>query len=207
MPKIKPKPGSRKVELKMFIVCEGAKDKSEHAYLDKFVKDCRFRGNKVEIILVDTQKNTGKELVERVIQERKNDGIPDDHAWVVYDKDGYEKHAETFSLAQKKNVRIAFSSISFETWILLHFEYTTKAFPKSDDIISYLKHKKYLDYTKGSDDVYLKTKHLLDSAITHAERIRTHQNNSAPINSSIYDLNPYTDFDLLIKQIIELQEK
>ncbi|MBF4515846.1 RloB domain-containing protein [Flavobacterium sp. ANB] len=58
-----------------------------------------------------------------------------DEVWAVYDKDGHASHQEAVELAQNrinnKNVNIAFNSISFEYWILLHFESNPTVFQKS----------------------------------------------------------------------------
>ena len=61
-------------------------------------------------------------------------------------------------MADINNINIAFSSISFEYWILLHFEYTSRVFYKSDEIIKLLKDKNHIDYSKGSTDIFQKTK-------------------------------------------------
>jgi hypothetical protein len=55
--------------------------------------------------------------------------------WAVFDKDGHPNHEEAFNLASTdiagKKVNIAFTSIAFEYWILLHFESNDTAFVKS----------------------------------------------------------------------------
>jgi RloB-like protein len=47
-----------------------------------------------------------------------------DEAWVVFDRNGHPAHEAAFALAAEtdKPVNIAFSSRSFEQWVLLHFE-------------------------------------------------------------------------------------
>ncbi len=59
-----------------------------------------------------------------------------DEIWVVFDKNGHTAHKEAFKLAndgvQNKKINIAFSSRSFEYWILLHFERICKPFDKSE---------------------------------------------------------------------------
>lgn len=58
-----------------------------------------------------------------------------DEAWAVFDRDGHASHEKAFEIANEKingqNVRIAFSSVAFEVWVLLHFELNTTAFSKS----------------------------------------------------------------------------
>ncbi len=60
-----PKKRKKKIQnygKRLFIVCEGSKDKSEEAYLSGFIKTCRIPAT-VKVEVVETKKNTGKELV------------------------------------------------------------------------------------------------------------------------------------------------
>jgi len=172
MPKKRKKPGSRQVEKRFFILCEGMQDKSESAYFKAFIKNCRLPDKKVEVKVIDTPKNTGRELVREAKKHRE---FPHDTVWVVYDKNGYTKHPETFDAARQNNIKIGFSSISFEYWILLHYEFTSRAFVKSEEIIKYLKDKNYLDYRKGNEKIFFLTKALLPKAKDRAKKIQKHQ--------------------------------
>ena len=200
MPKKRKEAGTRKVEKKIYILCEGADKHSEYAYLDALIKDTPLKGDKVQIELAPTKYNTGRELVEEASKkiERKFKDI--DEAWVVYDQDGYTLHKETFESAKEKNVKIAFSATSFEFWILLHYEYTTKHFPKSEDIIKELKDNNFIDYAKSSQDVYLLTKEKLTKAKQNAEKIRK-EVEKYDSKKKIFERNPYTNLDLLIEEI------
>jgi len=51
MPKKRNKPGTRKVNKKIIIVCEGAEDKSESAYFKELKKYCFFASNEIEVII------------------------------------------------------------------------------------------------------------------------------------------------------------
>ncbi len=205
MPRERKKSGTRNIQTKLFIFCEGEKDKSESAYFKSFIHSCRFKGSKVDVRVIDSKKNTGKELVDAAIKEKKE--FPDDVAWVVYDKDGYSKHGETFNRAKKKNINIAFSSISFEYWILLHYEYSTAQFLKSDDVIKYLKDKGYIDYSKSSQDIFLITQELLPDALKNAKSIQKYQKDVNPPDTPVYTLNPYSDIDTLIEAVQDLEVK
>ncbi|HRD82064.1 MAG TPA: RloB family protein [Saprospiraceae bacterium] len=59
-----------------------------------------------------------------------------EEVWAVFDRDGHPGHEAAFQLAEEriegKKVNIAFSSIAFEHWILLHFERNLTAFVKSE---------------------------------------------------------------------------
>lgn len=56
--------------------------------------------------------------------------------WAIYDKDGHADHENAYLLSTntdicEKIVNIGFSSISFEQWILMHFESCSTVFSKS----------------------------------------------------------------------------
>lgn len=204
MPKARKKTGNRSIEKRLFIVCEGMADKSESAYFKSLIKDCNFAGDKVVVSVKDTNKNTGKELVKEAIKIKE---FPFDQAWVVYDMDGYTKHADTFSLARNKDINIAFTAIAFEFWLLLHFEFTSKSFSKSEEIIKYLKQKGYIDYSKGNSDIYCLTKKNVGDAIHRAKKLRKSQISATSYGTPIYKMNPYTNIDELIELIFSYQKK
>lgn len=200
MPKKRKEAGTRKVEKKIYILCEGADKHSEYAYLGALIKDTPIKGDKVQIELAPTKYNTGRELVEEASKKIDKKFKNIDEAWVVYDQDGYSLHKETFESAKEKGVKIAFSATAFEFWILLHYEYTTKQFPKSEDIIKKLKDKNFIDYAKNSKDVYFLTKEKLPNAKQNAKKIRI-EVEKYDGNKKIYERNPYTNLDLLIEEI------
>ncbi len=200
MPKKRKEAGTRKVEKKIYILCEGADKHSEYAYLGALIKDTPIKGDKVQIELAPTKYNTGRELVEEASKKIDKKFKNIDEAWVVYDQDGYSLHKETFESAKEKGVKIAFSATAFEFWILLHYEYTTKHFPKSEDIIKELKDKNFIDYAKNSKDVYFLTKEKLPNAKQNAKKIRI-EVEKYDGNKKIYERNPYTNLDLLIEEI------
>ena len=200
MPKKRKEAGTRKVEKKIYILCEGADKHSEYAYLGALIKDTPIKGDKVQIELAPTKYNTGRELVEEASKKIDKKFKNIDEAWVVYDQDGYSLHKETFESAKEKGVKIAFSATAFEFWILLHYEYTTKQFPKSEDIIKELKDKNFIDYAKNSKDVYFLTKEKLPNAKQNSKKIRI-EVEKYDGNKKIYERNPYTNLDLLIEEI------
>jgi len=108
-------------------------------------------------------------------------------------------------LSINNNVKIAFSSISFETWILLHFGYTTRAFDKSEKIISYLKHKYNFDYSKKDYETFNKIKDKTEIAIANAKKVNKVITEGHP-NSKIYELNPYTDVYKLIAELLPFKK-
>ncbi len=185
------------------IFCEGTKNKSESAYFNALIKDLKFPGEKIELRVVDTKFNTGKELVKAAKEERE---FKEDILWVVYDKDGYTQHAQTFDEAYRSNINIAFSSISFEFWILLHFEYTTRPYEKSEDIIDDLKNKHEFYYSKADTRIFSLTKNKIQIAKERAKRVQRYQEESKR-KPKIFNFNPYTNIDQLIDSIDSLINK
>ncbi len=200
MPKSRKPAGSRPCEKRIYILCEGSDKHSEYAYLRALIKDTPLKGNKIEIELVPTEKNTGRELVEEAARKIERKFKQVDDAWGVYDQDGYTLHKETFRLAKDKGVKLAFSATAFEIWILLHYKYTTKQFPKSEDIIKELKKQNCIDYTKNATNVYSITKENLTLAKQNAKRLRS-EVEKYDSDKKIYERNPYTNLDLLVEEI------
>lgn len=163
------------------------------------------------------------------------DGVYDE-VWAVFDKDGHPDHFNASKLSKQKvndkTVNIAFSSISFEYWVLLHFISTKKDFIKSncrkgreddrkiincgegiddDDckgdkcVIGLIKQNGFIkDYYKGRKGLFNLLSKNLPTAIKNAKNERYEMVLANP-NSPIYDLNPYTDIDHLIYRLLNIE--
>lgn len=122
-----------------------------------------------------------------------------DQTWVVFDRESQnhprrEQMPEAIRLAEEKNVLIALSIPSFEFWLLLHYEFTTKAFDGCDPCKKALK-KFIKDYEKSNlplDELMA----LLPNAILHATRCHAHwervggdNNPSTAVDKLLYQLN------------------
>jgi hypothetical protein len=132
-----------------------------------------------------------------------------DEVWAVFDKDGHPKQQEAYQLAGKeiegKRVNIAFSSISFEHWILLHFERNKTAFVKSKNVIEHLEKRNFLkQYSKKTTaNFYKQIENKTHFAIKNAAWLRHQQkNNTLPI----WEQNPYTDIDFLVKRLLKIDK-
>jgi len=134
-------------------------------------------------------------------RERKNY----DEVWAVFDKDGYTKHKEAFLYAKKHGVNLAFSSIAFEHWILLHYEQNRTAFPKSQNVIDYLEQAGYFTgYSKKAHiSIYPRLQNLTQIAIENAAWLRMEMaKDLAAYDNKIYELNPYTTVDELVMKLL-----
>ena len=205
MPK-KRRVNKRKPKKRILILCEGRETEPNYFNGLKRDKAQRNRLAALRIEVYESDKSTGRELVieakrlKTIARQEKN---PYDDVWVVIDKDGYTKHPHAFDQARSNNINIAFSSISFEFWFLLHYAYTTRPFSKADNLIRHLRSRYMADYDKA-DDNYSKLKDLTPDAIQHAERAREYFQNDLDRGTRIYELNPYTDVDVLVDKLLKL---
>lgn len=150
--------------------------------------------------------------------------------WAVYDHDKFPNHKEARTLADSvPNLNIAFSSISFEEWMLLHFERNPKPFDCScckenqkevgcglaetepdknchgeRCLIGYLREKQYIpDYSKSKKDLFSSfTMPRINIARVNAAWIKTISD-----DKTIYNRNPYCDFDALVERLLGLEDR
>lgn len=166
------------------------------------------------------------------VKEARDGLIEDtyDEVWAVFDFDGRTKTESAFNLAQEKinhkAVNIAFSSVAFEHWILLHFERNATSFLKSQcrdkkDIIQcglgtdsrdcqgahcligYMRHKGYLAPSASTKKEFSYSK-LLNDLIQNR---KTAYENAAWLRSVFpFDTgclsNPYTNVDHLVQSML-----
>jgi len=204
MPKPR-KQNARKTNPRILILCEGKETEPNYFNGLKADKSYHFLSS-VDVVVYDTNKNTAKELVKEaitLIKEAKREKNPIFETWVVVDRDGYTKHPHAFDQAAANDVCIAFSSISFEYWLLLHFEYTTKAFRDCDQLIKHLKDKRFLPGYGKSSDIYAAVKVNTDTAIEHARQLRKNCPDLSP-SAKPFDIDPYTNVDILVSRLIHI---
>jgi len=122
------------------IVCED--QKTEPYYFEKFKE--KFPKETVFIRPVGTGRSS-KGVVEQTVIERnklyEESHKTVDEVWAVFDTDDAEKttgntqrFVEAFEIADKENIRIAYSNEVFELWLLLHFADVSseKPIPRAD---------------------------------------------------------------------------
>jgi hypothetical protein len=196
----------RKPNISIFIACEGSN--TEPLYFEKLKEIMEENDDYPYAVTTypdkDFDENPKTDAIGliNVAIERKEDF---DELWVVFDKDGYTKHKEAFELAKENKINIAFSSISFETWVLLHFERNNKSFSKSVNIIEEKFHKNDThlgNYAKKGDyNLYPYIEDKTKDAFFNASWLRNWLNLANP-NYTVYEVNPYTDVDSLVKKLV-----
>jgi hypothetical protein len=166
-------------------------------------------------------------------QEELSDGTFNE-VWVVFDNDDHPARKEAFQKAQEiiggKQVRIAYSSIAFEYYLLLHFEREYHAFQKSecrkgkvqvncstddnhaDDCLGekcvggYARRQGYWKETKGKISLFPMIENKLETGFRNAAWLR-HQSNIQAGNIPFYDRNPYVTTDAIIKRLTGYQDQ
>lgn len=135
----------------------------------------------------------------------KNSGHEKDAIWVVFDREAknkypHELHAKACQKAKANGIEIAFSSVCFEVWLLLHFEYSTGSYHSCNDLLSrsrlvnHVKDLGFKDYEKSLALLFDKIKLLVPTAMSNADKLKRYAITSAERGKSApYYLNPYVD--------------
>jgi hypothetical protein len=130
-------------------------------------------------------------------------------AWAVFDKDRHPKAKEAFELAEKEingmKVNIAFSSICFEYYLLLHFECIYRKFDQCEDVNNYARKKQYWKETKKENSTYNMVKDRLRIGFAHCAWLRFTSDEKEK-NIPVYKRNPYTNVDKLVCKLIREKE-
>jgi len=209
----KKKPSDRKVGKVLHIYCEG--EKTEPIYINKYIER-EFAGQKGrKVIRVEpTKKNTPVQLVDVAVAHKKRHDCPEgDEFWVVYDRERiakypHELHANARNKANVNGVKIAFSNICFELWLLLHLTKSSAAYADCDDLLANSQFKKLLAerglarYDKGCAAIFEVIRNDIDRARERASDMNDETKSNAPKGvSAPHMLNPYTDMHLLLDAI------
>lgn len=234
----------RYIKTNIFIACEGTK--TEYWYFKK-IKEELDEGD--DFTLTVYPDKSDKEAESRRKQE-KNEKIYTDHgtlckkaieklsnnfcdeAWLVFDKDEHLGIENTFEEAHKAGVHIAFSSVSFEHWVLLHFEKNEHPFEKSECkdakkhylecgtnkheadcqgercVGGHIRRQKYIaDYDKSSGNLYNQISGRGQIAFENAAWLRHQKQSEIEANKGkFYSINPYSDVDILLKRLFKVNE-
>lgn len=151
-----------------------------------------------------------------------------DEVWAVFDHDNHPARKEAFEASKEeingKKVQIAFSSISFEYYLLLHFERIFRQFQKSECRVKkklincnsgvhendcygniciggYARKNQYWISTKNNSSAFHLIKEKLEIGFENAAWLR-YVSDSNFSNTPIYDRNPYLTTDTIVKRLV-----
>jgi len=183
---------------------------------------CKYEDNAEDYNLYCAQPTR---YVRETVLFMQEDGYAE--GWAVFDCAQHPAREEAFRYAKQANVGIAFSSYSFEEWLLAHFERCPQPFQHSeckadnkeircgsssagdgdchgtDCIGGRLRQQHYItDYSKGKKDVF-KTYSLprIKNAMVNAAWLRYRS------QTAVWVSNPYTDVDMLVARMLGVTEE
>ncbi|USQ69018.1 RloB family protein [Companilactobacillus allii] len=97
---------------------------------------------------VNSMGSSGEKLIIEAIAKNKirSKQRNIDQTYVIFDKDEHTKQQleRCLKLAKQHNIKIMFSNISFEIWILLHFEMVSRTYT-NEELVSRLSRKEFFD--------------------------------------------------------------
>ncbi len=178
----------RKTYARVLIVCED--EKTEPAYFKEIINEYKIHHENIDII------GTGKDpksVVDRAKIEFDNKKIPNkayiyDYVFCVFDRDSHKTFDSASNTIQNNKDLIAVRSWPcFEYWILLHFNYSSRYFHRTDkspcdNCIDVLK-KDIPDYEKNYGS-FSSLMDKLEFAITNAKGSRQRANTDGEPNPS-----------------------
>ena len=157
--------GNRDLKETMLIVCE--KGRTEPNY---------FRGFRVSSTKVYSFQHVAEELVVKAIDLKRRlkeeEEMEFDQVWCVLDMEGMTERnfKQTQKLADRNNIRLAFSNIALELWYSLHFYY-------HDLKVEREVYKGFLSillghqYQKNDTDIYLRLLKYQEAAFKNAKKL------------------------------------
>lgn len=206
---------NKRIKRSLYILTEGH---TEQAYFSRISEILGDEDEWKYSVTVDVREIVDGSKTDPVnmVKEAKKSQQSYDEVWVVFDKDRDrdQQNLQAIELASKAKIKVAFSSISFEEWVLLHFERNTTAFQRSDCesrglqctcngaicASTYIKLNHYPTYVKGKAKLYDELSNKRDIALEYTAWLKYHL---SPI-TNYHLLNPYTDVDNLVSQLFEL---
>jgi hypothetical protein len=186
----------------MLILCEGQTEKN---YFQAIKEDPDYKQqlSAVHPQVVAAKNPSPEQVVQEAIgraRKAREEGNAYDKVWVVFDHDYHAHRRAAYDLAQLQGFGIAFSSIAFETWYLLHFSQAGRAYESANHLIAAL-NSHYPGYQKARQNDFRYLKDRLQQALDHARWLK------GPADAGrkhITDCNPWTDVDDLIRELIDI---
>jgi hypothetical protein len=218
----------------LFIACEGTS--SEYQYFESWAETDEALDFFGRVVVYPDENEDRPKTTPYQLYEKAKKVIEDgsaDFAWIVFDKDNHPRLPETFNDAAASGVKIAFSSRSFEEWVLMHFQKINTTFNATECkdatdkptncgsllvpncapvncLTGHIRRQNFIpDYSKKKTfDLFAAINHLTEIAIVNAAWLRFQAN--ASLNTAqpaLQTLNPYTDVDQLIFKLHERSDK
>ena len=184
----------------ILLALEG-KNKTERYYFTRMAAT----QSKFSIRIVPGNFTDAKNLADSIIKYRKRIDIGNengDAAFCVFDLDADVDKAHVARVVIDSEIKSDFQCIvsnpCFEVWYLLHFNYSTKQYFYSDEILEELR-KWIPEYTKSTDMFQLLDGIVTNKAIRNAKQLEAFQKELGMQRGDV-DANPVTE----VYKIVEL---
>jgi hypothetical protein len=144
---------------KLIIVCSG---QTEKIYLEYLKKEFGYR----DIDIVPANHSQPRKVIDVAIKKKTDNSI----VWVVFDKDDDEAHDfdDQIERANKRNIHCAFSNLSIEYWLYLHFQKGAGSFTQTTLVNAISKHTRIVHDKTEKNTNAICSKLINDIAIENA---------------------------------------
>ncbi len=182
------------------IICEGKE--TERRYFESFRANKKIEDFRVEGIGANTLYVVQKTIEFRDSLEKKR-GEKFDQVWCVFDRNDFpaQDFNAALQLAMREGIQVAYTNEAFELWYLLHFDYHTSAYSRTQykDKLTERFGKRY---EKNAADTYeiLQRRGDETQAMRFADKLlKEHIKNNARINPE--NDNPSTMVHCLVREL------
>ena len=132
----------RKPKKLIILICEGAK--TEINYFQGIFDNNLQNSENYSLKIYQPHDYSPLGIVNQCVVEiqsvkRNKETRADISIWAVFDKDLHKNLPEAFQKAQSNDIKVIFSSICFEYWILLHYFKITRPFINCDELVHFIK--------------------------------------------------------------------
>lgn len=181
----------------ILIVCEG---KTESRYFRAMKQDRRISG--VTVTESGSHRSDPGNILDqakRHQREQERSGEPYDKVYCVFDKDNHKDYESTLDSIGRQPPKGKFCAINsvpcFEYWLVLHYDYTTRAFRNCHEVIQVLKGH-HPDYSKAKDIF----NHIHDKTGTAIENAVQSKRAASASGTD----NPTTNVHKLVKTLLDI---
>ncbi|WP_326516176.1 RloB family protein [Ligilactobacillus murinus] len=161
----------RKEKRKVYILVEG---ETEQKYFDFLRQKLRLSNVKIRTLILNNSGRTWIDKAKRLLQnDPKLSRDKQTDVFVVFDKDEItvEELKAMFSKAIKEKFTIGFSNITFEVWLVAHFESMTSHLISKQSLKDKLSRYLQAKYIKANSDQLEKIIENLDVALKNSALI------------------------------------
>ncbi|MDV7693979.1 RloB family protein [Pediococcus parvulus] len=166
----------------------------------------RYNGGNIKIKLINSHGQKGTKLLQEAIKWRKSNSSSLSQLYICFDNDHQPTDLliNTLKLAESENIRIIYSNICFEVWLLLHFHKIENETNWLNSEWLYLNFGNILglenyEKSKGQD----LSSYFEDRILTADRNCQNYTHNHNLTNSVFYKNLPYTNLNQEIRHIFQ----